>query len=606
MCGITGIISKSNEVDIKYSISKMTDKLIHRGPDGFGYYYDKNIAFGHRRLSIIDLSENGKQPMTSQCGRYTITFNGEIYNYIEIKNNLIEKGLKFKTNTDTEVLLELYAIYKEGLFQYLDGMFAFAIYDNVTKSTFCARDRFGEKPFFYTSNSEGTYFSSEMKSFWSIGIKKNPNKKRLYYYLAFEALEDPYERKSTFYEDIYELEPSYYMVLNSNGEIITKKQYWDIDLTIKNETITKEQAENRFKELLKKSVKRRLRSDVPVGTSLSGGLDSSALVYLINDLKLDGQKQLTFSARFKNHKLDESYFIDLILNDLNEIEGHSTYPTSEGFVDEIEDLFYHLEEPFGGGSIYAQWKVMQLAKNKGVTVLIDGQGADEIMGGYHGYFTAYCKELYKNDKLKYNEQITKWNKLHNLNYDLTKYDKLYTHIPKVLDFYGRKRRKYFPLDLHYLKDFNPEYLSIFKLENNPIIKNNSLKETLYNSLFKRGLHELLRHGDRNSMAFSVESRLPFLNHELIEFIFTLPNHLLINNGWTKYIMRSSLKDFLPKEIVWRKDKVGFAPPQKKWENDKRVLELKDESIAILQQENIIDKSTSFNQWNLMMAGQLYK
>ena len=279
MCGIAGILSldKSNITEV--SLKKMTDSLYHRGPDGGGLWIDtiNNVGLGHRRLSIIDLSDSGKQPM-HYLDRYTITFNGEIYNYIELKTLLLTKGYIFKTSTDTEVLLALFDHKGYDCLELLDGMFAFAIWDKVSKKLFCARDRFGEKPFYYSINDSSFVFASEIKALWAYGIPKIKNDVMIFNYLYFNSINNPDNLSETFYDNIKLLKPSSYLVINVNLEIEIEKKYWDIDYSNINTSISYEQAKIDFAELLQSSVNLRLRSDVPIGSSLSGGLDSSVIV----------------------------------------------------------------------------------------------------------------------------------------------------------------------------------------------------------------------------------------------------------------------------------------------------------------------------------------
>ncbi len=599
MCGIAGILSLDKSRISEDSIKKMTDSLYHRGPDGGGLWIDtkSNIGLGHRRLSIIDLSDSGKQPM-HYLDRYTITFNGEIYNYIELKTFLLTKGYVFKTSTDTEVLLALFDHKGYDCLELLDGMFAFAIWDKVSKKLFCARDRFGEKPFYYSINNSSFVFASEIKALWAYGIPKIKNDVMIFNYLYFNSINNPDNLSETFYDNIKLLKPSSYLVINVNLEIEIEKKYWDIDYAKINTSISYEQAKIDFTELLQSSVNLRLRSDVPIGSSLSGGLDSSVIVALINKSSINGLHQKTFSAKFPGFSKDETKYIDLVNQSIN-ADAFDCFPNKNSFIDSIDKIIYHQDEPFGSASIVAQYEVMKLAKKNGVTVMLDGQGADEILCGYHGLVDSYFFELYKTNKTLYKEQLTIYkdiqsnNEINNLNRRIrnqqvkfklgnNSINKILLAKTNLMEFISPKIEKEFYFDLKN-KKFNNKY--IFK----------TLNEALYYSTFKGGLQELLRYADRNSMANSIEVRLPFLSHKIVEFLFLLPSEYKFNNGFTKYILRDSMSQYLPEEIIWRKDKIGYEPPQKDWLSDFKI----NLNTGIIKKTKNVDfwKQIMFEKYN---------
>lgn len=565
MCGIAGIISKESFLDGIRQIDLMTTAIAHRGPDGGKKWSseDNRVVFGHRRLSIIDLTNEADQPM-HYMNRYTIVFNGEIYNYLEIKENLITKGYKFKTKSDTEVLLALYHDKKELCLDKLDGMFSFCIYDQVENSLFLARDRFGEKPLYYTWHKGSLYFASEMKAFWAIGIPRVMNEKMLYNYLAFGYEENPEDKKETFFKGIEKFPAAHYGVVDFRSYKLSINRYWNLEYKFEDDSISLTEACEKFRELLYLSVSRRLRSDVPVGSSLSGGLDSSLIVTAID--RLDSKKEIsrkTFSASFPGFLKDEKYYQDLVIKNIH-VEPHFVYPDKDSMFQNLETILHHQEEPFGSPSINAQFEVFGLAKKNNVIVLMDGQGADEIAGGYHNYFYTFLIEQYRKNKQVYKEQFNAYRNLHATNEinpvikDLRK-AKIVSNIPpEIIENVQKIWSKYFsvpdfPFSKQFLQDHRKDKYFVksrFK----------TLSESLHYSTTKFGLEQLLRYADRNSMAHSREVRLPFLNHTLVEFLFSLPATFKINNGWTKYLIRESFSDFLPKEIVWRKDKIGYEPP----------------------------------------------
>ncbi|WP_343606950.1 asparagine synthase (glutamine-hydrolyzing) [Fluviicola sp.] len=540
MCGISGIVSFAPSDELASGIKRMTYSIRHRGPDGEGHWISENglTALGHRRLSIIDLSENARQPM-HYLDRYTITFNGEIYNYIELKQQLAEAGYAFQSDSDTEVLLALFDQKKEACLQELDGMFAFAIWDHVENSLFCARDRFGEKPFHYSFHNNRFYFASEMKALWAAGVPKENNPRLFEHFEKTGSAHHPENINEPFYNGILRLEHSHWMRIQADGthEI---QRYYDINWKKQDCTLSFEDACTEFNRLFQLSLTRRFRSDVPVGTSLSGGLDSSSIV--CNMKQYAGQNNitpLTFSARFKDFKKDEGYFIEKVIEKTG-FESHLTWPTGNEMVEDMETVCYHQEEPFGSASIYAQYRVQQLAKEHGVTVLIDGQGADEILAGYISYYPEYLESLFHTKPLFSVSRLREQYRF--IDYH-TPHSKLKKTAIKSLQFYELRGR--------------------MRKTNRPV----RLNEQLYNSTMRGPLQDLLRFADRNSMAHHREVRLPFLFHELVEFCFSLPDEYKLKLGWTKYIMRASFEHVLPAEICWRKEKVGFEPPQNNWLRD---------------------------------------
>jgi asparagine synthase (glutamine-hydrolysing) len=540
MCGIAGIVRlEGKQVELS-ELKKMTDVIAHRGPDGEGHWINANanVGLGHRRLSIIDLSDKGKQPMHFANSRYTITFNGEIYNYVEIKNDLIKKGYSFLSESDTEVLLALYHDKKEKCLQELDGMFAFAIWDEQEQRLFCARDRFGEKPFHYYHRANQFVFASEIKQFWQAGITKIVDQKRLMTFVEKGTVDDPNDLAATFFETILKLDAAHYLTLDATGKL-TLQRYWSINLNATPFSGTIEQAADQFLSLFIDSIRLRLRSDVPVGSSLSGGLDSSSIVMLIDLLKGKELKQNTFSARFENFAKDEGQHIEAVVKACKNVAVHYTWPDKDYFQKTFDKVTYYQDEPYGSASVIAQYAVMELAKQHGVTVLLDGQGADEQLAGYLGYYHGYLHQLHNTKLALYKKEIAFYNQFHGQAYTYVPFVRQETLRMKL----GRYRRTMLGQPLPY--------------------------DTYLNTLLKQstadaGLKELLRFADRNSMAHSREVRLPFLSHKLVEFVFSLPDRFKINAGWTKFVLRKAMDSILPHSICWRIDKIGYEPPQKSW------------------------------------------
>lgn len=602
MCGIAGIFKFKGEGAKPDTLKKMCDRLSHRGPDGEGQWLSKsgNLALGHRRLSIIDLSERGKQPMQDKSQRYTLTFNGEIYNYIELREDLIKLGHQFASDTDTEVLLSLYREYGKDCLQKIDGMFAFAIWDSQKEELFCARDRFGEKPFYYYADDNQLVFASEIKALWEAGIGKSSQAKMIYDYLFYGSIEDVNHQNRTFYQNIYSLEPAHFLKVSNTGKL-ELENYWNLDGINTNHEISLEEAKTRFYELFSQSVNRRLRSDVPVGSSLSGGLDSSAIVSLINQSKSSTQVQKTFSARFPNFEKDESIYIDKVLEKLNQVESHAVFPDEDSVAENLSVLFKYHDQPFRSLSIAVQYEVMKLAKENGVTVLLDGQGADEYLAGYDSFYYSYYNQLRLKNKIAYQHEINAYEKLKGRKFNQTGYkDLLKGKNSKLFDSLSRLKRKSLSNTHPYFRGIHPSLVKEFKGDFNPIFKPANLKEHIKSSIQHKGLSELLRYADSNSMANSLEVRLPFLNHELVEFVYSLPDEYLIHEAWNKYILRESMKAAVPEEILWRKEKIGYDTPQDKWlQNPKIKTEISRAKERLLD-EKIISRVEEKLDWNYLM------
>ncbi|MEQ1920990.1 MAG: asparagine synthase (glutamine-hydrolyzing) [Pyrinomonadaceae bacterium] len=619
MCGIAGILSPKKKIDLEL-LKRMTDAIAHRGPDGDGFWVDQDskVGLGHRRLAVIDLTETGKQPMSHANGRYALTFNGEIYNYIELRQQLEERGHNFVSTSDTEVLLALFHEKKERALDELDGMFAFAIWDKVEQRLFIARDRFGEKPFYFAVHDGSFYFASEMKALWAGGIARDVSTPMLFNYLSRGFTYDPSNLAATFFVGIYKLKAGCFAFLTPTDLTVRPQRYWGIDTDSVDADISEEIALAKFRELFDSSVARRLRSDVPVGSSLSGGLDSSLIVCTIDRLiKEKDLHQATFSARFPGFAKDEGQYMQAVI-DATAVEPHFVYPDEQGLIEDLEKLCHHQEEPFSTASIYAQYCVMRLAKENDVTVLLDGQGADELLAGYNTFFDHYFRELKRRDPKMYRLETAAYARMYgDRGVDFKKTVKKWLPDRMVRGMTDAKRS---------LKDPSRSYLSKEFYEENRRwafasgATADDLQESLYQYAFGGPLEELLRYADRNSMAHSREVRLPFLSHHLAEFVFSLPPNFKIRNGVTKYIMRAAYSDTLPPKIVARTDKVGYEPPQGQWMRHPRLLDMIGDAASTLERRKIVkpdtaqsvrtidENSTIFNSrnWKLLMAAALIK
>ena len=395
MCGIAGYYSFNGYIK-QENFEKMVDIVKHRGPDHRGTFYQDGLALGHRRLSIIDLSEDGCQPFFYKK-RYVLIFNGEIYNYRELKEELIAEGYQFYTETDTEVLAAAFDHWGKECVQHFNGMWAFAILDQERKELFCSRDRFGVKPFYYYLDSHQFIFASEIKQILCmLNTPPAANKKRL---LEFLICGDQDYTSETMFQDIMQLAGGHELVFNLESKELRVSEYYNLGKrTVKSENY--EESCNKFRKAFENSIKLRLRADVPVGYCLSGGLDSSSIVCTANEqVRQSGinTEQHTVSSCFEEKAYDEQEYIDEVIRKTG-IHSHKIYPDGSKLFDEVDKIIWHMDEPFGSTSVYAQWNVFREAKNNNLTVMLDGQGADEQLAGYTPFYGVYFAYLLRRFK----------------------------------------------------------------------------------------------------------------------------------------------------------------------------------------------------------------
>lgn len=560
MCGITGIYNfktlKPADGNIIYSMNKA---ISYRGPDNEGIHLNEELALGHRRLSIIDLSEAANQPLPNEDCTIWLVFNGEIYNYVELIPELIEKGHIFKSKTDSEVIIHAYEEWGEDCLKKFNGMFAFALWDETKKKLFLARDRIGVKPLYYTFDDDGIIFASEIKA-----LLKHPNKQSpslepqaLYNYIreSFVAGE------KTFFKDIFKLKAGHFIVIDNAN--IKEHCYWKLPVTATGQDLSEKEYVEKLRELIIDAVKIRLRSDVPVGFHLSGGLDSSSIVSIAS--KFFDVDVRTFSGRFSEApEYDEGYFIDIVSKNSKTTHSEIIAEIGKNFPEDMKQAIYMLDEPVVGPGVLPQIEVCKMVKNNGVTVVLGGQGADEILAGYDKYLTGFLRSypylnLFKNKNFKeFNE---------NLSYNKTLIQNTFIKSYVVDKFPALKNVKN--------KVFSKEFLNTIDISDtnyNNYLKLypeiSSLKLTDFEKMLHYDavnyLHGLLHVEDRTSMAVSLESRTPFVDYRILEFAFQMPSSLKIKNLFLKYMLRKAMKDILPEEIRKRKDKKGFPTPINLW------------------------------------------
>jgi asparagine synthase (glutamine-hydrolysing) len=566
MCGIAGCISQS--ADVSLLIKKATKAIIHRGPDSEGFYFnnDKSVALGNRRLCVIDRSKSANQPI-SYANRYHISYNGEVYNYLELREELIKKGYQFSSLSDTEVVLVAYVAYGSECLRHFEGMFAFAIWDEVEKKLFAARDRMGQKPFFYYYDNDKFFFASEMKALWSAGIDKKVNRAMLYNFLTIGYTSNPYEPKETFFENIEKLPEASFITYTLKDHKLGIEKYWQVESII-NKQISEDEAKEQLNELLGDAMKTCLRSDVSIGTSLSGGLDSSTIIAYCDGVAQGQYTHQSFTAVFPGFENDE-YNYAKVVSERFGIKMHKVSIEEDDVESLMHNAMQHCEEPFTSASSLAQHAVYAAAKKNGITVLLDGQGADELFAGYHKYYKWHWRDLYSKRELKSSNELTSAQEL-GIKESFDVKDKLAALMPQFAAALVQSQKR---IKAGKNGDLNKDFINSNKHDFYYSLPHQfDLNSALYFDSFQYGLNALLQLADRNSMAHGVEVRLPFLNHFLVEFAFSLPPHFKIRNGWTKWLLRKTVENLLPPEITWRKNKIGFEPPQKTWMENNRVKE----------------------------------
>lgn len=555
MCGIIGFIdSEIGNVQGKNIAHTMLKSTQHRGPDYTGFWNENEIFLGHNRLSIIDLSSSSHQPF--EFNNLVLTYNGEIYNYLELKKELIDFGYQFTTSSDTEVIAAAYDKWGENCVEKFVGMWAFAIWNKKDKSLFCSRDRFGIKPFYYIFTGSKFYFASEIKALKltpHFNSELNINQINRGLQLGWINYND-----ETYFSSVKSLPAAHNITISNNLKLSVKK-YWNIDFSKHSRLSFSEQKEE-FREKFFDSIKLHMRSDVPIGACLSGGLDSSAIVSSISHL-FPKQDLKTFTIYYEGkNSIDERPWANHVINQNKNIEAFYYSPTSDELEDSFEKMIYHFDVPPAGSSPISQYHLMKLASRNNIKVVLDGQGADEYLAGYN--HTSYRSAVDYMSKFKFISAAKTLNYIARANNYSTS---------KLLSSYGKSVLAFINNEQS-LSNF--EYNNLLtnvstsnKLPNKLTAINggNRLNKFLYHLMFTTSLPSLLHYEDRNSMAFSIESRVPFLDHRLVEYAFSLPNESKFNKGISKYILRKSMQGIMPKEILERKDKKGFVTPgEVKW------------------------------------------
>lgn len=568
MCGLCGAIVPQQDYR-RGRLDAALATLRHRGPNHSELLTiqagNNVVCLGHSRLSVIDLSDEANQPMRSRDGRFALIFNGEIYNYIELRNELIRLGLRFETTSDTEVLLQAWLAWGEACLERLDGMFAFAVYDAQANKLTCVRDAFGIKPFYYAKHHDSFYFASEIPAILDLlpGVPR-PDLQRSYDYLVGGDY-DSNER--TFVESVRHLLPGHVMRIDAvTGKLESLKPWWAPPLE-HTSSLSFSQAAETIREQFIQNVRLQLRSDVALGVALSGGVDSSSVVCAVRSIEPELPIH-TFSFVAEDPRISEEKWVDIVNSEVGAIP-HKTYVVGGDWVRDMGDMILAQGEPFGSTSIYAQYRVFRLARECGITVTLDGQGADELFAGYFGYAGYRVMSLWSSGQpLRAWRFLKRWREWPGRSYSrvamdvarLNTSDRVYKVLRTILG------RSYTPpwLNMNLLVSAGVA-LHKQRLPLDKRYRRRRVVERLAASLETCNLPALLRHGDRNSMRFSIESRVPFLTKALCELAYSLPEEYLISDaGETKSVFRSAMRGIVPDAILDRRDKVGFESPQHRW------------------------------------------
>lgn len=552
MCGISGIIQKNGAPVAYDEIRSMNDLIAHRGPDGRGLFFDNSLALGHRRLAILDISPAGHQPMT-YLDRYIITYNGEIYNYLELRQQLCLAGYAFASKTDTEVILAAYDRWGGECVSRFNGMWSFALYDKLKAEVFCSRDRFGVKPFYYADTPDKFVFGSELKQILSVaGVPAVANM-----IAVRDFLVEGYHghTSGTFFQGIHCLQAGHNLVFALDAGSFRETRYYSLDIRPELPELEEKSATALFFATLKRAVNYQLRSDVKVGVCLSGGLDSSSLAGLSSALYNAGSmgRMQAIHAKSSEKDRDESgYAIELA--ERADIELSVIEPTAEEFVGAIDEVVYLQEEPFSTPSIFMQYFLFQKAKRIGCKVMLDGQGCDEILLGYERYYSAHLKSM---TTLLAAREIFFIENNSRLSFSGILASLLYFSVSGIR--IRNLKRKFRFLKKEFIQDF-PNIATLAKGLGD-IRKMQKMEIETFQ------LPHLLRYVDRNSMRHSIEARVPFLDHQLVETCYGISNKLKIKDGWTKHILRVAMHGLVSRNILWRKNKFGFEAPTASWINE---------------------------------------
>jgi len=577
MCGIAGIYHTDHRAVAPADLERMHGVLRHRGPDGQGFMLldsraasqrpvalddlaeappeaaECDLGFAHRRLAIIDLSPTGHQPMATDDGAVWLIYNGEIYNHVELRADLLARGHRFRGRSDTEVLLRAYEEWGPDCVSRFNGMWAFALWDGRRRQLFCSRDRFGVKPFYYAFDGRRFVFASEIKGLLAAGVTARPNDAAIHAYLhaGFGYVDVADE---TFFAGIVKLPPASNLFV-SDGTIRIER-YWRLD---ESEPASKASSAGWY-ELFEDAVRLRLRSDVRVGGALSGGLDSSAVTCVAARL-LGAEHYAAFSVCYDDQRYDERRFIVPVVRQTG-VRHYPVFPTPADFADSIDRVLWHQDEPFPDLNILSQWVMYARVREEGVKVFLNGHGGDETLGGYVHHHLAFLVDLLRRGSVGRFVRELRLHADHGGTSSVASLKRVLHRLAAVAVPGGASAwRALRGTDRGYLQ---PEFAERHA-ERVPTPRAGSLlRRELLEGIHWAPLPAWLHLEDRNSMAFSIESRTPFLDYRLVEFLFRLPSEALFHGGFSKHILRDAMRGVLPEEVRCRRDKRGFQSAAEQW------------------------------------------
>lgn len=582
MCGICGIVGCNVEDNL---IKAMLESIAHRGPDDEGIFHNKNIFLGHRRLSVLDTSQLGHQPM--EYKDYVIVFNGEIFNYIELRKQLIEKKHNFITGTDTEVVLHGYVEWGKKVFSHMRGMWALSILDKKNSKIIFSRDRFGIKPFYYHYEDNVFRFASEIPSLFKAGVKRSPNYDVIFRYLI-AGIDD--NGKDTFFQDIHQLPGGCNIEYNLLTGNIEHYRYYDLMAELQMKDV------RNYEDVFDETISIHLRSDVLIGSCLSGGLDSSSLAGIIQrKINSNGQKLIAVTAKSELLENDESEIAKQVAV-YSGMDWKMVCPTYDDFVCKHLDMLRQQAEPVGSPSVFMQYCVMEKASKCGIKVMFDGQGGDETLLGYERYYVSYLFSLIRKGKLL--ETIKSYR-------EICQNSKLsLVSLAKYILYFGYKPIRKLILNKRFYFVKNNYKKQFFSQSKDYLCQSMDMMGLHYEEITKKQLPHLLRYEDRNSMRFSIEARCPYVDHIYVQNAIALPFETKVHEGWTKFCLRKLAEKVIPKEIAWRKNKFGFEAPEKKWlEMYLPVMQKVVNQSSILQ--DITTKIPDLSKLSLRLRWRLY-
>lgn len=577
MCGLFGLININQKPIDRKILEKGLQTIQHRGPDGNGYYMSRQVGLAACRLAIMDKSTQSEQPFIKD--KLVLLFNGAIYNYKELRQELEQAGVRFQTTGDTEVVLEAYRLWGSACLNRFNGMWAIAIYNESTQSLFLARDRFGIKPLYYQAGAEQFAFASEIKAFTHLSSwQHRANLEALGQYLAY-GMQDFNEE--TLFDSVMHLPAAHFGELDLRSGRIDLRRYYDLPAEQRRDVEAKAAIEP-FNVLLNDAIDKRQRCEVLVGASLSGGIDSSSIVCRASQLQ-EGIN--TFSVVYPGSDVDESRYVEDV-NEAVSSKSHLLSPPMEDLWSGLDDIIYAQDEPFSSASICAQHELYRSVSDTDVKVVLDGQGADELLGGYESFLASSFQNVQGVvNKALFLAQAAKHSGIS----------------------VAQSKRRWDARKMKQAGNYG-DWLRL-PVETDQQAQDQNTLDTSKRLLSRMGLQALLHYADRNSMAFGIETRLPFLDYRLVEFCLSLPDNLKIHKGYRKWLLKESGKSTLPNSVYQRKDKIGFETPQKTWMNKNRLLIQEQAKTYANQMPNIIDVNhideiyDDGELWRIICAGK---